>query len=101
MQKIEGIDTIYSTALEMMRWSGENEEYRPVQHILLRDDLFFGYLFSGERVCVVWTAENHAFSVRMRNECETTVTSPSSDTVTIPEPTVKHENEKTRLRRAA
>ena len=74
---IEAVDMIYANALETMQQHGEDSENRPIQQILLRDDRFYGYLFQGERIQVVWTAEDQELHVSFR---ELNTTNSATDT---------------------
>lgn len=78
-------DPVYAAALEMMRRNGESAESLPSQRILLRDGHFYGYLFVGERVRVIWTVEDRAFSVSLHEEVgETASREPKPEHVSLP-----------------
>ncbi|MDR3109183.1 MAG: hypothetical protein LBU65_05785 [Planctomycetaceae bacterium] len=65
---IEAIDEIYVNVINTMRQYGEDGEVQPVQQVLLRNDRFYGYLFVGEQIQVIWTASDHQLKVSVREQ---------------------------------
>lgn len=56
-------DSVYNEAIRQLGEKGEDVSLVPKQQILLKNDEFYGYLFTGQHIQLLWHAETHLFTL--------------------------------------